>query len=223
MATGAYPMEFRVTNRYASGSFMTSVFDTLLIVNRFFGEYGAGFGISGVEQLYFNQPVNTGLQHILWEAGTAPPSCIGRCRPAPPGSRRWVRSRTPSPAAGAPNRARAPPSTALELRRHIATTNRTGQTTTFTYTGTPPSSRLTAINIPPTGAYTLAWDGTAENNLDYILDPAGRKLNVDIVSGRVNSFTDPVAAGRCSVGCRPAHRQAGQPGRVGDYQQYVRS
>ena len=69
-STGAYPMEFRVENVYPTlPPFITTVKDTLLIVNRTRSELGAGFGIAGVEQVRPNQPVGTALGHLMWVGG----------------------------------------------------------------------------------------------------------------------------------------------------------
>jgi RHS repeat-associated protein len=195
-ATGAYPLQLRVQNRYGSALYETLVQDTLLIVNRSSSEYGAGFSLAGLEQLYVDQPVGTGMHHILWVGGDGSAKLY-----------RQIDSTTWTGAAGA---FRETISLSLSdsvytrsLRhgirvrfdrrgRHIATINRAGQQTAFTWDSL--RNRLVGITVPPGVAgttYTLAWD--TNGNLDYLEDPAGRKLDAtfNFNDGRLNKLTDP--------------------------------
>ena len=193
--TGAYPIELRVQNQYAGSVHETLIRDTVLIVNRFVDQYGAGFSLAGLERLFFNQPVGTTLGHIFWMGGD--------------GSAKLYRKLTATTWEGPPGAFQDTirlnsgvytryPRHGVQVRfnsagRHTSTINRTGQVTTFTYNAA--GDRLIDIQVPPacgaTCTYTLAYD--ANNNLDYIMDPGGRKLDAtfNFNDGRLSSLTDP--------------------------------
>ena len=196
-STGAYPMEFRVENVYPTlPPFITTVKDTLLIVNRTRSELGAGFGIAGVEQLFLNQPVGTALGHLMWVGGDGSAKLYRKLN-----ATTWV-----GPLGGFQDTISFASSkytrtmkggTKVEFDatgRHTATINRAGQTTTFTWTSTPSGPRLTGIAVPPTtqgGSYTLVYETTGSRLLDLIRDPANRTLNVTMADGRPTILIDP--------------------------------
>ena len=193
--TGAYPIELRVQNQYTGSVEETVVKDTLLIVNRFVDQYGAGFSLAGLERLYFNQPVGTTLGHVFWMGGDGSAKLYRKLTATtwigPAGAFRdtlvlsgGVYTRTMRHGIKVQFNSAG---------RHIATINRTGQQSTFTYNTA--GDRLISIQVPPAcGAactYTLAYD--VNNNLDYIRDPGGRKLDATFAAndGRLTSLTDP--------------------------------
>jgi RHS repeat-associated protein len=222
--TGAYPIQLRVRNQYTGATYETVVDDTLLIVNRFFGEFGAGFSLAGLEQLYFNQPVGTGLQHILWVGGDGSARLYRQLD-----STTWVAplgafQDTLSLSGGVYTRTLRH---GIKVQfnsagRHTATINRTTQQTTFTWDSV--GTRLVNITVPPAGAtgttYTLAWD--ANRNLDYIMDPAGRKLDATFAAndGRLTSLLDP--DGKATVfGWDADRRMVSRKGRRGFTTRFV--
>ncbi len=197
-ATGAYPIQLRVRNQYP-GVYETVVDDTLLIVNRFFSEFGAGFSLAGLEQLYLHQPVGTNLEHILWVGGDGSAKLYRKAGPTT-----WV-------AAAGAYRDTLTLSGGVYTRklrhgvqvtfgssgraegRHIETINRVGVKTVFGWDTSTAVTRLTSITVPPAGqtgtTYALRWDGL--DNLDSIIDPATRALDVTITNGRMSRLTDP--------------------------------
>jgi hypothetical protein len=150
-ATGAYPVEFRVQNQYTSSAFQTIVKDTLLIVNRFVDEYGAGFGLAGVEQLFFNQPVGTTLGHILWVGGDGSAKLYRKLNAST-----WVAALggfqdTLSLSGGIYTRTlrHGVQVTFSSNGRHKETIARTLQKTAFTWNAA--GDRLLSIAVPPNG------------------------------------------------------------------------
>lgn len=185
-ASGLYPFTLEVRNQYSGGSYSTTITDTLIAVNRSTSPFGAGWWLAGVEQLVLSQPGNK----ILWLDGDGSAAVY-----RPLDSTHWLR------AAGALRDTLVLASNVYTrtLRHgvqvkfnssglHTQTINRTGQTTTFTWS----SSLLTNIQVPPGGSgttYTLAYDGASK--LDYITDPASRVLNATVTSGDLSQLTDP--------------------------------
>ncbi|MFL5493646.1 MAG: RHS repeat-associated core domain-containing protein [Gemmatimonadales bacterium] len=193
--TGAYPIELRVQNQYPGAVYETVIKDTLLIVNRFFDEFGAGFSLAGLEQLYFNQPVGTGLPHLLWVGGDGSAKLYRQLT-----ATTWVAPlggfRDTIALSGGVYTRTLRHGVKVKFNsagRHISTVNRAGQQTTFTWNAA--GDRLLRITVPPTGVTgntdTLAWD--ANNNLDYIADPTGRKVDATFAAndGRLTMLTDP--------------------------------
>ncbi|HWP38704.1 MAG TPA: RHS repeat-associated core domain-containing protein [Gemmatimonadales bacterium] len=190
-ATGLYPFTLLVRNQYTGSSYDAVLSDTLIVVNRSASEFGAGWWLAGVEQLYPGQPGNK----ILWVGGDGSAKVY-----------RSVGTDVWQAAAGAyRDTLRYDPGTLTYTRtlrhgiqvkydasgRHIETVNRTGQKTVFTWSGSP--LRLTRIQVPPQGVagttYTLAYD--AGGTLDRITDPALRVLDATVASGRLTSLVDP--------------------------------
>ena len=196
LPTGAYPIEFRVQNQYSGQSVFPAapVRDTLLIVNRSSSEFGAGFGIAGLEQLHLNQPAGT--QHILWVGGDGAAKLYratdGLTWQAAMGGFR----ETITLSAGEYTRTLRH---GVQVKfdgqgRHTSTINRTGLTTTFGWTPIGSVQRLTSVTVPPINqgdSYTLSYGTTAPHSLLSIRDPASRTLSTAIANGRLNTITDP--------------------------------
>ena len=211
------PVSLEVRNQYSGGNYSTTIYDTLMVVNRVGSEFGAGWWLAGVEQLVLSQPGNK----ILWLGGDGSAAVYRSA-----GSYTWVR------AAGAfrdtlvYNAAQQQYTRTLRhgvqvkfdnAGRHIQTVNRTGQTTTFSWS----ASLLTSIQVPPgvSGTtYSLAYDGSSK--LDYIADPASRVLNGTVSSGNLTQLTDPDNVS-VSFGYDAAHRITSRSGRRGYATAYV--
>jgi len=162
-ATGASPMEFRVYQPVASGPFTKAVFDTLLIVNRFFSdEYGAGLRHRRRVAAVLHHPSIPVCITILWVwgDGSSRPA-LSAVRPA----RIWIRALVALPytitLSGTTSHAERRHGIQVHsnFRAPLATINRTGQPLRFTYT-VRPRLAATAINrFLPTGPTTWPWDG----------------------------------------------------------------
>ncbi len=195
LATGAYPFSLRVQNQYASSAFDAApITGTLLIVNRTGSEFGKGFWLGGVEQLVFNQPTGQPNGSVLWVGGDGSARLYSQLN-----TTTWL-----APLGGFQDTLRRVSGqytrrlrhgvtiTYDSLGRHFTTTNRANHVTTFNWH--PVFNRLGSIGVPPSGVagttYTLAY--TAQGYLDYIDDPAGRRLDVSIVgSGLLQTLVDP--------------------------------
>jgi len=219
-ASGLYPFTLAVRNIYPSGSYETTVSDTLMVVNRAHSEFGAGWWLDGVEQLVFGQPGS----RILWLGGDGSAAAYD-----PAGTNTWVR------AAGPYRDTLLYSSSAHKYTRtlrhgiqvtydttghHLTTVNRAQNTTTFTWTGA--TTRLTSIKVPPgvTGTtYTLAYN--AANNLHSITDPGGRVLRDTVSSSNLTQIFDPdyvaapVDSHTVHFGYDAAHRMTSRTGRRG--------
>lgn len=208
--SGVYPFTLEVRNRYTGGNYATTITDTLIVVNRSASNFGAGWWLAGVEQLLLNRPANK----ILWLGGDGSAAVY-----RPLDSTHWLRGAgafrdTLVLASGVYTR---------KLRhgvqvkfddagRHIQTVNRTGQTTIFSWSGSP--LRLRNIHVPlDSRAYVLAYD--ASGNLDYITDPPGRSLNATVASGNLTQLVDPDILGATCFGYDAAHRITSRTGRGG--------
>jgi len=194
-SSGIYPFTLLVRNQYTGGTYDATINDTMIIVNRSASRYGTGWSLVGVEELRLGQPGNK----ILWVGGdgsakvyrninaSAWVSAAGAFRdtlfyvvPVPPASPFYYRRLRH----GVEVRFNA-------LGQHIATTGRTGQTTNFSWTGSP--AKLTSIQVPPFGVsgntYTIVYD--AAGKVDSIADPAGRGMNATVTGGRLMTIRDP--------------------------------
>ncbi len=194
-ATGAYPVEVNVRNQYTGASYTTTVRDTLLIINRSAGEFGAGFGIAGVEQLFLNQPVGTTLGHLLWVGGDGSAKLYRKLVDPTKWEAALGAFRDTISLSGSTYTRKLRHGVQVQFDatgRHTATINRTGQTTTFSWQSTPSGLRLQTVAVPPSGqslTYTLGWDGS--DKLAYIRDPALRILSVTVAAGRLTVLQDP--------------------------------
>lgn len=192
-ATGLYPFVLIVKNEYPTGSYADTLTGNLILVNRNGSSFGSGWGVAGIGQLYFSQPVGASNNAILWLGGDGSAKVY-----APAGTNKWV---------GAAGGYRdtiyysaADTSYADTLRykivvqynsagRHVRTTSRTGQRTAFYWT----SSRLDSISVPPGSGAGTVYHFTYDGNgfLDKITDPPGRVLDATVTNKRLVSLRDP--------------------------------
>ncbi len=189
-SSGIYPFTLLVRNIFGGTVLDATVSDTLIVVNRASSLYGAGWSLAGVEELRLNQAGN----RIIWVGGDGSAKVYRNV-----GTNVWQAA-----AGGFRDTLRYDPATTAYTRtlrhgiqvnfdaagRHIQTINRVGQTTTFTWSGSPLT--LTSIQVPPGGTgttYTLTYDGNGK--LDKITDPAGRVLDATVVSNRLTQIVDP--------------------------------
>ncbi len=194
-STGLYPISLLIRNEYGAATYDVVLADTLMGVNRTGSEFGAGWGLDGIEHLYFNQPVGTAKGDILLVDGD--------------GSGRWYHKLTATTWAGPRGTYQDTLTYSSTTQRytrtlrhgiqvvfdasgrHVKTVNRVGDSTVFVWSGSP--VRLTSIKVPPVGqtgtVYTLAWDGN--HQLDKITDPAGRVLDATVTSNTLVSLKDP--------------------------------
>ncbi|HYR10965.1 MAG TPA: hypothetical protein VEQ60_24510, partial [Longimicrobium sp.] len=169
-ATGLYPYTLQVTASY-SGTQVPSavVVDTLAVVNRSSSAFGAGWWLSGMEELV---PFGAGF---LWVGGDGSTRSF-----VPDGTNRWTAFnpagprhellRATNPATGVTyyhRKLQAGGEVVFDLAgKHVATTNRVGHSTWFT----PSNGRLGSINLPVAGggypAYIFGYD--AEGRVAHI-------------------------------------------------------
>lgn len=197
-ASGIYPYQLVLTNQYPGGSYATTVSGTLLLVNRAASLYGRGWSLAGVEQLLFNQPVSTATGDILWLGGDGSArryaSLSATTWLAPAGAFRDTLVFDPVAHTYTRTLRHGIQVVFDSLGRHGQTVNRTGQRTRFFYSGG--STQLDSVRVPPTAlAGTRYRLGYAAGALDYIEDPAGRRLEVTVAAtGRLTAITDPDTA-----------------------------
>ena len=209
------PFTLEVRNQYTEGPQSATIYDTLMVVNRVGSEFGAGWWLAGVEQLVLNQSGNK----ILWLGGDGSAAVY-----RPVNGTTWARAsgayRDALVLAGGVYTRTLRHGVQVKFNsagRHIQTVNRTGQTTTLTWS----SSLLTSIQVPPgvSGTtYSLAYDGASK--LDYISDPASRVLNGTVSSGNLTQLTDPDNVS-VSFGYDAARRMTSRTGRRGYATAYV--
>ena len=187
-SSGIYPFTLLVQNQYPA-VYGSTVSDTLIVVNRATSQYGTGWSLVGVEELRLAQPGNK----ILWIGGDGSAKVFRNVA-----TNTWI-------AAAGGFRDSLTLSSGVYTRslrhgvkvqfddggRHIRTINRVGDTTIFNWSGSP--LRLTTIIVPPTNTprdtFKLTYD--ASSKLDRITDPAGRILDVSVVSNRLTQIIDP--------------------------------
>ena len=187
--TGVYPMTLLVRNVYTGYSSLdTTITSTALVVNRSNSEYGRGWSLLGVEQVFFDASDST---RLIWLAGDG---SIRLYRKATPGSsvfqgaagdgpdslvrfdtllvgdtlaRKWYRRDLRHGAAVRFD----------ETGHHVDTRNRTGQKTQFRWGMVAGQTRLTSIVLAPDSSkrYSLYWD-LSTARLDHITDPYAREL-----------------------------------------------
>jgi RHS repeat-associated protein len=203
-SSGLYPFTILVRNVYSGiGSYDTTVSDTLIVVNRRMSRFGAGWSIAGIEELRLNQPGNK----ILWIGGDGSAKAY-----------RNVNATTWAAAAGAyrDTLVRFDSASSSWYRRtlrhgvqvtydidgrHVRTTNRARQYTRFHWrvNGSGWVSILDSIAVPPHNTDGTNMAGTvyrfaytaSDTTLHRITDPAGRVLDVSVVSRRLSQIVDP--------------------------------
>lgn len=187
--TGAHPYQLRVRSNYPGSSLETVLTGKLLVVNRSSSPFGRGWGLAGLESILIQSDNSMywwggdGSSKLYSYVGTntwiAPPGAYRDTLRYDPGTNEYFRVlrhgvRVTYSAAG----------------RHIRTTNRTGQTTTFAWSG----SQLSSITVPPAGqtatTYSFTYDPVS-GNLDRITDPAGRVMDLTHAGGLLTSISDP--------------------------------
>lgn len=187
-ATGLYPFTVLVRNQYAGGVYDGTVSGTLIVVNRIASEFGAGWWPAGVEQLVLGQSGGA----ILWLGGDGSAAVYNSVT-----TNVWARAAggyrdTLVYAGGVYTRTlRHGIQVVFDATgHHIQTVNRAGNTSSFTWSGSP--LRLTSITVPPAisgTTYSFVYDGAG--NLDYVTDPAGRKLDATVSGGNLTQLADP--------------------------------
>jgi RHS repeat-associated protein len=197
-ATGLYPYSVEVSATYAGGvTQTTAVFDTMAIVNRAASPFGAGWWVSGMEQVV---PVAPGL---LWIGGDGSTRLY---RPA--GTNRWVADDSNG------TDAIVLVNSSYYARRLIeggeirfstagyetAAVNRLGMVTTFTWDSG--RNLLTNISLPAGNGFTPPYSGwTFSYGAAGLLDSvsvegvtAGSRRTVKLgrnTAGDVTALTDP--------------------------------
>jgi RHS repeat-associated protein len=190
-STGIYPFTLLVENRYTTGgSFGTTLTGNLIVVNRSQSRFGRGWSLAGVEQLVLNQPGGS----ILWVGGDGSAksysSVTATTWVAAPGGFRDTLTYNSAAATYTRVLRHGIQVTYDAQGRHIKTTNRTGQVTTFTWS----VDTLKTITVPPAGApnitYTLSY---GSGLLDKITDPGSRVLDATISTStrQLTSLLDP--------------------------------
>ena len=220
-STGIYPFSLLVRNQYSTATFDTTLTGQVIVVNRTQSRYGAGWGLAGVEQLYLNQPNSA----VLWVDGDGSARVYSLVS-----TNHWAGAAGDFPDTLVYNTGTATYTRTLRhgiqvvfnsSGRHTSTVNRVGQTTTFGYDGT---GRLSSVTVPPGGTgtqYTVVYDGNGK--LDYLQDPAGRRLDATVASGLLTVLTDADSHGASfSYGTTTSTRlMISQTGRRGAVTKYV--
>ncbi|HEU4647907.1 MAG TPA: RHS repeat-associated core domain-containing protein [Gemmatimonadales bacterium] len=191
--TGVYPFELTVRSQFTGGPVDTTVTGQLIVVNRKNSVYGRGWGLAGVESI---QALSDDSK--LWVGGDGSAKIYGKLD-----ATTWV-----APRAAYQDTLHYDAGTNTYVRtlrhgiqvtfdgagRHIRTTNRVGQTTTFVW---DPQGRLASVTVPPTGVtgttYAFGYDPTT-GALASITDPMGRTLTVSQSAGQIIQLTDPDTA-----------------------------
>lgn len=189
--TGAHPYRLTVRSNYASGAQETVLSGKLLIVNRRASAFGEGWGLAGVEQILIQSDAS-----MLWWGGDGSAKLYqwlgSNTWVAPPGGYRDTLRYAPPPVNEYYRVLRHGVTVTYDAAgRHVRTTNRTGQVTTFTWNG---SGQLTAITVPPAGAtgttYTVQYNATT-GKVNRIADPANRALWLTHTGAKLTSIIDP--------------------------------
>ncbi|MGH7703344.1 MAG: hypothetical protein ACREMO_09640 [Gemmatimonadales bacterium] len=193
--TGLYALTVRVQNRYNGLSQVeTTLSDTLIVVNRSQSLYGKGWSLAGIEELRLaGQPAG----RILWVGGDGSAkvyrSAGTNIWQAAAGAYRDTLVYAPTPKTYTRTLRHGLTVTYDNGGRHIKTTTRAGQITTFLWDTT--AGRLDSIRVAPGVAgtrYALAYNA-GSGLLDKITDPAGRALyaTVNSTTRQLTSLRDP--------------------------------
>lgn len=186
--SGIYPYELEVAAIYPSGRYATVLNGDLNVLNRSTSPMGAGWWLAGIEEL------KIGTTALRWVGGDG-----SSRRYTLASSSVWV----------AANRARAdtirydgtkylrilPGGGSVQFDatgKHVATVNRTGQTTTMTYNG---SGQLSTIAVPkPVGSLTYTFSYTGGFLSAVTAPPIGalaRPVVTTVTAGRLVTVKDP--------------------------------
>jgi RHS repeat-associated protein len=190
LPTGAYPFTLEVTSVKSGAKTSFQESGTLIVVNRSSSAFGAGWSMAGLEQLFFPADANT----RLWVSGDGSARVyrrVGSTNTFFADSLSRPDSLTYDPGTSTYTRWAAH---RLQVRfnsagLHTATTNRLGQTTTFSYTG----GLLQSITVPPSGVGLAFSFGYTSGKLSSISSPGTPTTRVTRVyqsAGRVDSVMD---------------------------------
>lgn len=221
--SGLYPFQLTITNEYP-GAYATTVSGTLLLVNRASSKFGRGWGLAGVEELKFNQPVGTTTGDILWIGGDGSAKRYTKLN-----ATTWVAS--PGAFRDTLVYSSAAQTYTRTLRhgmqvvfdtqgRHLRTINRTLQRTTFGWNG---NGQLATIRVPPnvtSGGVTYTISYLANGDFDRITDPAGRITDGTVTGGRLTALVDPDTTVATTFGYDPAGRLTTRTNRRGFVTKY---
>ncbi len=203
LATGAYPMTLTARNVYATSTYDATVTGTVLVVNRSASEFGKGWALLGLEQVFTDPSDSTrrvwvagdgsirlytkptpGSNSFLGAVGDAPDSLVRFDTLCTPGCQQWYRRDLKHGAAV----------TFDATGRHRFTRNRVGARTLFSWGTVAGQARLSTITVPPdTGTarrYTFHWNATTAR-LDSIRDPGARRLKSTMALDTLRALTDP--------------------------------
>ena len=193
LSTGAYPFTLQITSVKSGATKNFSTSGTLIVVNRSSSPYGAGWSMAGLERLYFPADTNT----RLWVAGDGSARVYRRVGTTG-GITTFFADSLDGPDSLTYD---SDSSTYTRWAAHrlrvvfngtglqTATTNRLGQTTSFSYTG----SLLQSITVAPSDAGLTFTFGYTSGKLTSISSPgisAARVTRIYQSSGRVDSVTD---------------------------------
>lgn len=196
LTTGVYAYTLEVAWYPGGGQPVTGTgTGELIVINRKDSAFGAGWWLAGLEQLL---PVDA--SRMLWIGGDGSARIYTKV-----GTNAWA-----APVLTRPDTLRSdgvyyarllPGGDTVRFDaagQHVATTNRLGHRTTFTYSG----GRLATISLPvPAGAPARTYDFTydANNKLDKVTAPPvsqggvlqSRVTEVTVTSGRLTAIADP--------------------------------
>lgn len=199
--TGVYPYTLRIANMYAGTAYETTKTGELALVNRSGSQFGSGWGVAGVDQLYPGQR-NGAVLRVDADGGTAVYESIGtNLWLAPAGAFRdtlhYGIVTDTAVTSGSYYWRRLADGTriyydsASGLQRWIV--DRVGQKAEYVWANAAdPSSALSQIRIAPYDAglvYTVSNDGAGK--AQRIDDPAGRSTYLTVSSGLLTAVRDP--------------------------------
>jgi RHS repeat-associated protein len=192
-SSGVYPYSLLVRNYYSGTHYDSTLTGNAIFVQRRSGSFGRGWYLGGWEHLWFNQPIGSPNGSILWASSVESARLYAK-----KDSLTWV-----APLGGFQDTIIYSSSAHTYTRHlrhgitvtfdttgyHVATTNRTGQTTNFYH----PTHTIDSLTVPPAGqartTYQFSYDGNG--NLSQITMPDGRSMSVHNSSGLVTSIYDP--------------------------------
>lgn len=205
-STGVYPYTVTVTLKYNAGSVLKSstAAGTLILVNRASSAFGAGWWLAGLEHLYFPSADTTTR---LWVGGDGSARLYTKVA-----TNTWAAPNVDAPDTLKWDGTKYVRYLRHELHglqvqfdatgRHIATVNRLGHTTTFSYSATSPAL-LTTITVPPAAAAKTYTFWYTSGKLDSVSNPGPgpngasegrRRTRVVMASGRVTAVQDCASA-----------------------------
>ena len=187
LATGVHSYTLQVTNFFETAPYPAATASgQLIVVNRASSPFGAGWWLSGLEQL----DVNTKLwvdghgSAYVYQPTSDPAVFLGPSLQRPDTLR--FDAATNGFVRSFPGGAKV---VFDSLGRHVATVNRLGHTTTFQYSGS--TSKPTAIVLPPNNTtYQLQYDPSGAR-ITSIVAPGSRTSSFLHVNGALTQITEP--------------------------------